>query len=115
MDCGYLLEPTIHVLNRNMKNISIFYLNNFLFCEVIFSVYLNRRAFVMEPSVIESLKFYFDYNIAFALKPPYRTYPIFSKNPFYSLRNCIKPAKIVITVKTEQVLHYLLMPFVPKT
>ena len=39
--------PTIYVLNRNMKNIRDFLSENFLFLEVKFSTYLNRRVFVM--------------------------------------------------------------------
>ena len=31
-----------------MKNIRVFYLKIFRFCEVKFSIYLNRRVFVME-------------------------------------------------------------------
>ena len=41
--------PTIYVLSRNMKNIRIFYLKT-LFLEVKFSIYLNRRVFVMPGS-----------------------------------------------------------------
>ena len=44
----FLRVPTIYVLSRNMKNIRIFYLNHF--CGVKFSVYLNRRVFVMGTS-----------------------------------------------------------------
>ena len=40
-------EPTIYILSRNMKNIRIFYLENCHFLVVKFSVYLNRRVFVM--------------------------------------------------------------------
>ena len=40
--------PTIYVLSRNMKNISIFYLKNCHFLVVKFSVYLNRHVFVMQ-------------------------------------------------------------------
>ena len=39
--------PTIYVLSRNMKNIRIFYLKNCHFLVVKFSIYLNRRVFVM--------------------------------------------------------------------
>ena len=39
--------PTIYVLSRNMKNIRDFYLKIFSFLEVKFSIYLNRRVFVM--------------------------------------------------------------------
>ena len=42
--------PTIYVLSRNMKNIS-FWSENFQFLEVKFSIYLNRRVFVMMPDV----------------------------------------------------------------
>ena len=38
---------TIYVLSRNMKNIRVFLSENFQFLEVKFSVYLNRRVFVM--------------------------------------------------------------------
>ena len=34
-----------------MKNIRVFYLNIFQFLEVKFSIYLNRRVFVMQLSV----------------------------------------------------------------
>ena len=52
IDCGYSLEPprrvhTIYVLSRNMKNIRVFLSENFQFLEVKFSIYLNRRVFVM--------------------------------------------------------------------
>ena len=40
--------PTIYVLSRNMKNIRIFYLKIFPFLVVKFSIYLNRRVFVMK-------------------------------------------------------------------
>ena len=40
--------PTIYVLSRNMKIIRFFYLKIFSFLEVKFSIYLNRRVFVME-------------------------------------------------------------------
>ena len=39
--------PTIYVLSRNMKNIRFFLFENFQFLEVKFSMYLNRRIFVM--------------------------------------------------------------------
>ena len=39
--------PTIYVLSRNMKNIRVFYLKFFSFLELKFSIYLNRRVFVM--------------------------------------------------------------------
>ena len=39
--------PTIYVLSRNMKNIIIFYVKNCHFLVIKFSVYLNRRVFVM--------------------------------------------------------------------
>ena len=39
--------PTIYVLSRNMKNIRFFYVKNCHFWVVKFSVYLNRRVFVM--------------------------------------------------------------------
>ena len=57
MDCGYSLEsprrggsnehPRSMFLSRNMKNIRIFLSENFHFLVVKFSVYLNRRVFVM--------------------------------------------------------------------
>ena len=37
----------MYVLSRNMKNVSFFYLKIFIFLVVKFSVYLNRRVFVM--------------------------------------------------------------------
>ena len=42
-----LWVPKIYVLSRNMKNIRIFYPKNGQFFMVKFSVYLNRRVFVM--------------------------------------------------------------------
>ena len=39
--------PQIYVLSRNMKNIKFFLSENFHFLVVKFSVYLNRRVFVM--------------------------------------------------------------------
>ena len=58
IDCGYSLEPPHRggpneypqsmFLSRNMKSMSFFYLKNFQFLEVKFSVYWNRRVFVME-------------------------------------------------------------------
>ena len=39
--------PTIYVLSRNMKNIRIYFLKICHFLVVEFSVYLNRRVFVM--------------------------------------------------------------------
>ena len=52
IDCGYSLEPphrvpTIYVLSRIKKNIRIFSSENFHFLVVKFSIYLNRRVFVM--------------------------------------------------------------------
>ena len=44
-DCGYSLEPPRR--GRNMKNIRIFHLEIVPFLVVKFSIYLNRRAFVM--------------------------------------------------------------------
>ena len=38
---------TIYVLSRNVKNIRIFLSKNFSFLVVKFSIYLNRRVFVM--------------------------------------------------------------------
>ena len=46
------LNPTINVLSRNNKNIRIFYLKNCHFWVVKFSVYLNRRVFVMTMSTV---------------------------------------------------------------
>ena len=56
MDCGYSLEPprrdgsneypTIYVLSRNKKNIRILS-ENIQFLVVKFSIYLNRRVFVI--------------------------------------------------------------------
>ena len=40
-----------------MENIRFFLSENFHFLVVKFSVYLNRHVFVMEPSVLGSLKF----------------------------------------------------------
>ena len=53
IDCGYSLEriPTIYVWSRNMKNISSLS-QNFQFLEVKFSLYLNRRVFVIHFSPI---------------------------------------------------------------
>ena len=39
--------PTIYVLSRNMKKYQRFLSENFKFLEVKFSIYLNRRVFVM--------------------------------------------------------------------
>ena len=39
--------PIIYALNRNMKNIRAFVSENFQYFEVKFSIYLNRRVFVM--------------------------------------------------------------------
>ena len=47
-------SPTIYVLSRNMKNIRFFYLNNCHFLVVKFSIYLNRRVFVMDLSILAS-------------------------------------------------------------
>ena len=41
----------MYVLSRNMKNIRIFLSENFHFLVVKFSVYLNRRVFVMRKVV----------------------------------------------------------------
>ena len=38
---------TIIVSSKNMKNIRVFHPKNFSFLEVTFSMYLNRRVFVM--------------------------------------------------------------------
>ena len=56
IDCGYSLELPRRgrsnkyqqsVLSRNMKNIGVFLSENFEFLEMKFSMYLNRRVFVM--------------------------------------------------------------------
>ena len=49
--------PTIYVLSKNMKNIRVFFLSETVqFLEVIFfSIYLNRRVFVM---YIKSFRIY---------------------------------------------------------
>ena len=57
IDCGYSLEPPRRggsneypqsmFLSRNMKNIRFFLSENVMFLEVKFSIYLNRRVFVM--------------------------------------------------------------------
>ena len=44
----FLRVPTIYVLSRNMKNMRFFLSKNFQFLEVKFSIYLNRRVFVMQ-------------------------------------------------------------------
>ena len=49
----FLRVLTIYVLSRNMKNIRIFYLKNFSFLMVKFSIYLNRRIFVMETGFVD--------------------------------------------------------------
>ena len=58
IDCGYSLGPHrrggsnkyphISVLSRNRKNIRFFLSENFQFLVVKFSIYLNRRVFVMK-------------------------------------------------------------------
>ena len=58
IDCVFSLEPprrggsnevhTIYVLSRNMKNVRIFLSEYFQFLVVKFSIYLNRRVFVMQ-------------------------------------------------------------------
>ena len=58
IDCGYSLEPprrggsneypqSTYVMSRSLKNIGSFYLKNFHYLVVKFSVYLNRHVFVM--------------------------------------------------------------------
>ena len=57
IDCVYSLEPPRRggsnehpqsmFLSRNLKNMIFFYLKNFQFLEVKFSIYWNRRVFVM--------------------------------------------------------------------
>ena len=42
-----LTSTTIYVLSRNMKDIRVFLSENFQFLEVKFTMYLNRRVFVM--------------------------------------------------------------------
>ena len=44
---------TIYVLSRNMKNIRFFLSENFQFLVVNFSIYLNRRVFVMYFQLIQ--------------------------------------------------------------
>ena len=44
---GTSLEPTIYALRRNMKKYQIFLSENFPFWVVKFSIYLNRRVFIM--------------------------------------------------------------------
>ena len=46
--------PTIYVLSRNMKNIRVFYLKIFSFWRWNFSIYLNRRVFVMKQKKLDS-------------------------------------------------------------
>ena len=46
--------PTIYVLSRNMKKIRVFLSENFQFLEVKFSIYLNRRVFVMAEVLLMS-------------------------------------------------------------
>ena len=57
IDCEYSLEPPRRggsneypqsVLSRNMKYIRVFYLKIFRFLEAKFSIYLNKRVFVMQ-------------------------------------------------------------------
>ena len=42
------MEPTIYVLNRNMKNIRIYLSENFHLLLVKFSIYWNRHVFKMD-------------------------------------------------------------------
>ena len=42
-----LTSTTIYVLSKNMKNMRVFLSENFLFLEVKFSIYLDRRVFVI--------------------------------------------------------------------
>ena len=57
IDCGYSLEPPwrggsnkhLQCISRNMKNIRTFLSENFPFLVVKFSIYLNRRVFIMCP------------------------------------------------------------------
>ena len=44
--------PTIYVLSRNVKKYQEFLCENFQFLEVKFSIYLNRRVFVMDISIV---------------------------------------------------------------
>ena len=50
------MSTTIYVLDRNVKNIGIFYLKIFPFLVVKISIYLNRHVFVMIQ--FDSLSFY---------------------------------------------------------
>ena len=62
IDCGYSLEPPRRggsneypqsmFLSRSMKNIRVFYLKIFNVLEVKFSIYLNRRVFVMGVKIL---------------------------------------------------------------
>ena len=54
--------PTIYILNRNRKNIS-FLSENFQFLDVKFSIYLNRRVFVMAFSDLVTEMFLLPINI----------------------------------------------------
>ena len=60
IDCGYLLEPPLS-FEQICENIRIFYLKNFFcvcvcvcVCVLKFSVYLNRRVFVVAHKLYES-------------------------------------------------------------
>ena len=57
--------PTIYVLSRNMKNIRLFYLNIYTVLVVKFSVYLNRRYFVMWYRSVRFVRGMFEMNCLF--------------------------------------------------
>ena len=50
-------NPTIYVLNRNMKKYQCILSENFQFLKVKFSIQLNRRIFVTE--IVSDIHFYF--------------------------------------------------------
>ena len=52
-------NPTIYVLNRNMKKYQCLLSENFQFLKVKFSIQLNRRTFVTENSFRHSFLFCF--------------------------------------------------------
>ena len=58
---------TIYVLSRNMKHIRIFYLKIFIFLAEKFSVYLNRRVFIMN-IILLAATVYFDICCIVSLK-----------------------------------------------
>ena len=48
--------PTIYVLSRNVEKILEFLSENFQFLMVKFSIYLNRRVFVMSTLVVNATR-----------------------------------------------------------